>query len=689
MTAAVRDRRVGVGCWRGMHPAGTLRWFRTKGSYRSDMKTIRVCALVAVLLLGIASAQTYVELILDASGSMWHQLEGGEYRIAAAKAALTDFVSSLPADDELHVGLRVYGSRLGARDEGACLDSELLVEPAGLDRDTLLRGVREAQARGATPIAHSLELAAADFPAEGRKLIVLVTDGEESCGGDVRATLEGVRAQGIEIRIIGFDLDERAIAGFEGLGDFENTRSAGDLAAALGRSVEVDRLQTHRVTVTLTRDGVPVVDGVVVHFGDRLSDEEYHLPPTDGGVFEGDIPAGSYEARVEDAFGEEPLTFGGVNVTPDGGNAFAFELVQETEVALTVTPVDPVTGGTVTIRFEGAPAGDGNWITIVPAEAGDDVYLSYAEVTGSSGEIEVRVPNEAAMLEARYHLALPEGGTRVIGRSEPFDSVQATARLEVPAEVGVGSRFEVDWSGPDNPGDYVTIVPALAPDGEYAAYAYTRDGNPLILTAPVEPGVYEVRYQSDGDMRVIARSTTEVVGSDYALQAPAEVEGNAPFEVVWTGPGNPSDYITVVPAGAPAGQYLDYAYTREGNPVTLIAPVEPGVYEVRYSTEQVSPNPILAGIPLVVVAADYRLEAAAEVAAGASFEVLWMGPGNSRDYITIVPADAPDDAYLDYAYTREGNPVTLTAPAAAGDYEVRYAAEGVRGVFARLPIRVR
>jgi Ca-activated chloride channel family protein len=634
--------------------------------------------------------------VLDASGSMWNQLADGRYRIVAAKDVLTTFVSGLPSEEGLNVGLRVYGSRLGAFEPGACEDSELFVPMAGVDREALLSTVRTTQAVGATPIALSLGRAAADFPVAGRKLIVLVTDGEESCGGDVRAVAEGLRAQGIQIdlRIIGFDLSERAVASFEGVGTFENATSAAELAAALGRAVETvvpevaEAEATHLVTVLLTRGGLPAADGARVTFEDAVSGEGYEFVQDAPGTLRGALAAGAYRAFAEDAFGAAQL-FGGLTVTPEGENHFAFELAPEVAVTLSVTPADPVAGSTVSVAYEGAPEGERNWIAVVPADAPDEVYLGWAYVQGSSGQVELRIPAETGALEARYHLALPEGGTRVIGRSEAFTPREVEVGVEAPAEVVAGSSFEVTWTGPNNPDDYLTIVETGAPEGSYRSYAYTSRGNPVTLTAPTEPGAYEVRYSSDSSRRTFASVPITVTGADIAVSGPAEVEAGAPFEITWTGPDNQGDYLTIVETGAAEGMYLDYAYTRDGNPATLTAPAEPGPYEIRYSTEQESPNPTLASAPITVVAAAISLEAPAEVGAGESFSVAWTGPDGPQDYLTIVLANAPDGTYLDYAYTRGGSPLTLTAPTEPGAYEIRYASDRVRGTFARLPIRVR
>ena len=58
---------------------------------------------------------------------------------------------------------------------------------------------------------------------------------------------------------------------------------------------------------------------------------------------------------------------------------------------------------------------------------------------------------------------------------------------------------------------------------------------------------------------------------------------------------------------------------------------------------------------------------------GAAFDVAWQGEADARDFITIVPSDAPEGRYLAYQYTTK-TPVTLKAPPQPGNYEVRYLA---------------
>jgi Ca-activated chloride channel homolog len=646
------------------------------------LRTLRSAVIVAMLLLvqagAVAWAQggsTHVLLVLDASGSMFNRLADGQYRITAAKDAVAGFVSRLPTAPELHVGLRVYGARVAALDDGACEDSKLVVPVDGFDRDRLLGAVRGTQAKGATPIAYSLELALDDLRgADGRAIVVLVTDGIESCGGDVRAAVEHLTSAGFEVdlRIIGFDLDDLAIRSFEGLGTFENARSVEELAAALGRAVDVAPVAAElAVTVTLTRRGDSVSDGATVDFVDPVSGDATRFTAGADGEYVAALPPGSYRAELADAFAANPLVVSGLTVAPEADNAFAFELEPETEVTIEVEPLDPVAGSTVTARFDGAPPGErSGWLAVAPADAGDEVYVDWSYTSSASGTLELRVPDEPGTLEVRYHLVLPEGGSRVIGRSPAFVSRAATASLEAPAEVGAGGQFAVDWSGPDNDRDYLTIVPEGAREGSYESYQYTRDGSPVTLTAPDEPGAYEVRYVTGQGGNTLASAPITVIAVEATVTVPPEIPAGSEFSVAWTGPDNDRDYLTIVEAGAREGSYRSYQYTRDGSPVTLSAPAEPGPYEVRYVTGREGNT--LVSVPVTVTAVSANLAPPASVGAGERFEVTWEGPDNPRDYVTIVEAGAREGAYRSYQYTRDGSPVTLTAPDEPGAYEVRY-----------------
>ena len=658
--------------------------------------------LGAGMLLGAGSAAaqgtTYVQLILDASGSMYARLQSGQTRIFTAKNVLSDFISRLPDNPALNVGLRIYGATTTAASPQSCTDSKLVLPMKGLARKALLDTVAATKPSGATPIAYSLQQAALDFPQDGsRKLIVLVTDGQESCRGDLKAVLDVFRKRGIEVdlRIIGIDLDANAQRSFAGVGTFENARSSGELASALGRAVGTVAQPSAAlapVVVTLTSGGNPLPSGPKVSFTSALGGAATTLSNS-GGQYTGSLLPGIYSATVVSATGGTQ-SFGGLSVVSGVANRFAFEVGSVGAVRLEYTPAQPIAGATIQVSFSGAPAGAKNWIGIAQKTDPDEAYLDWGYVTGSAGSLKLNVPEEQIEYEVRYHLANPDGSSRVIGRSAPFTPRRVAASLKAAPEVAAGSTFPVSWTGPNNERDYVTIVPKGAAEGAYLDYKYTRDGNPLTLSAPTAEGDYELRYASDNSGRTLASLPIHLKLGSYTLQAPASAVGGSELQVKWSGPNNSGDYVTVVKKGADVGTYTSYFYTRDGNPGKLKLPTAPGEYELRYSTEAASPNPTLASVPLTITAPQgnsaYSLQAPASATAGAEIDVKWTGPNNSGDYVTIVKAGADVGTYTQYFYTRDANPGKLKLPFEAGNYELRYSTEGQspNPTLASVPLRI-
>ena len=152
-----------------------------------------------------------IELILDASGSMRGKLESKETKIAAAKAAVATFVNSLP--DEQQLAFRAYGHQ-SAREKHNCQDTQLLVRFGKLsqNREKILSVSKQLTPRGYTPISFVLELAAKDFPGNfsGEKIIILVSDGKETCEGDPCTLASSLKSKfpKLIIHTVGLGVDE-------------------------------------------------------------------------------------------------------------------------------------------------------------------------------------------------------------------------------------------------------------------------------------------------------------------------------------------------------------------------------------------------------------------------------------------------------------------------------------------------
>ena len=151
-----------------------------------------------------------IELILDGSGSMNAKLPNGETRIAVAKRAIKGVTGFVPA--QAQISLRMYGAQSPARQKN-CQDTNLAVPfgASNANSGAITATVDSVKAQGYTPIAYALEQAANDFPGDAKeRVIVLVSDGKETCKGDPAVAARSLAAKGITVHTVGFIVDSAA-----------------------------------------------------------------------------------------------------------------------------------------------------------------------------------------------------------------------------------------------------------------------------------------------------------------------------------------------------------------------------------------------------------------------------------------------------------------------------------------------
>ena len=159
----------------------------------------------------------------------------------------------------------------------AC-DSELMVPVGPLDRGAAARAIRDVPAiNGAkTAIAASLALAAEDLASlSPPRVVVLVTDGEETCDGDVGAEIARLRAAGLDLRltIVGFAIDDAALsASFAAW-----AQEGGGQYLAAGDSAGLDASITESIAPRFAIDR-HYVDGTVEQVGQMGLDQDLTLP---------------------------------------------------------------------------------------------------------------------------------------------------------------------------------------------------------------------------------------------------------------------------------------------------------------------------------------------------------------------------------------------------------------------------
>ena len=159
-------------------------------------------------------------------------------------------------------------------------------------------------------------------------------------------------------------------------------------------------------------------------------------------------------------------------------------------------------------RFEvhwSGPNKDGDYITIVSAEAPEGFEGDTVE-TSVGNPVQLTAPDRAGLFEIRY----VDGDSAEALGAKPFTVGLPEASLQAPAGVTAGAQFTVIWQGPNKEDDFLTVVVKDAEAGSYDEYTYTADGNPATLTAPQEPGVYEVRYVLGSSQDTLASEPIKV-----------------------------------------------------------------------------------------------------------------------------------------------------------------------------------
>ncbi|WP_417587784.1 vWA domain-containing protein [Pararhodobacter oceanensis] len=615
-----------------------------------------------------AAQSSNVTIVYDVSGSMWGQIDGVA-KVTIARDVLGGMLQSWPADRNL--GVIAYGHRR----EGDCTDIEQVVPLGPLDAAAVSARINGLMPRGRTPLTQSVRMAAEsmryiDEPAT----VILVTDGLETCNADPCALAGELARAGVNFtaHVVGFDIAEAdraqvsCIAEATG-GLFVPAGNAEELTEALQ---QVTMAEPSALPVTLR--AVDARNGMPLGTADwQISAEGGEMQTTAGSAsLQMQLDPGAYRiaATAPGYAGEMALT---VDAQTVGIVDVPLEKIMAT---LVLRAVDAQTG---------LPVSGVDWVLLNTATeesvtqnaSGDRLPLLIA-----AGDYRITASEGARSGAASVTASLAQDREVVVELAE----VLPDASVQTAAEIPAGSQFTVEWTGPNAQSDYITIVPAGAPERDYGDYQRSNQGSPARLTAPDALGAHEVRYVLHEGRRVLAAQTVTLTPVSAALTAPDTALAGAVIEVQWEGPNNPRDYITVVEAGAPEGTYTDYQRTNQGSPSRITMPDALGAYELRYVIQQSGRT--LASRPITLEAVAASLTAPDTAAAGSVVEVQWEGPNNPRDYITVVEAGAPEGTYTDYQRTNNGSPARIIMPDALGAYELRYVIQQSGRTLASRPI---
>jgi Ca-activated chloride channel family protein len=194
-------------------------------------KKIPLCVLFLIVSLTYVYGQpatkkqkqlTRVLFVFDCSLSMSKKWENST-NMDISKKILQNTVDSLSRLEDVQVALRLYGHQHTVSPNRDCKDTKLEVPFYKGNTAALKQKIKEAQPRGTTPIAYTLEQCGNDFPDNNsRNIIILITDGIEECEVDPCKARMKLMEKGIVFKpfIIGIGLSVEQIKTFECVGDY-------------------------------------------------------------------------------------------------------------------------------------------------------------------------------------------------------------------------------------------------------------------------------------------------------------------------------------------------------------------------------------------------------------------------------------------------------------------------------------
>ncbi len=210
---------------------------------RGALAALLVLACGLVVVTGPSNAQGTkagrVMLVLDASGSMWGQIDGVS-KIEIARTEIDRLLGSWSGGVEL--GVIAYGHR----EKGNCSDIETVVPVQPIDRAKTMAAIRALSPKGKTPISAAVSRAAEDLRyTEDKATVVLVSDGLETCEADPCAVASTLESAGVDfqVHVVGFDLTPEETASLRCIADNTGGRffpvgSAKELASAFDEAAE-------------------------------------------------------------------------------------------------------------------------------------------------------------------------------------------------------------------------------------------------------------------------------------------------------------------------------------------------------------------------------------------------------------------------------------------------------------------
>ena len=369
--------------------------------------------------------KTRILFVLDGSGSMNAEWGNNQSRMDVAKTILSRLVDSLRVNPKLELALRVYGHRY-SRQSNNCNDSRLEV-PFGVNNHNAIIGeIRDITPRGVTPITYSLLQAARDFPSGPgyRNIVILITDGVESCGGDpCEASIE-LQRKGVFLRPFIIGLGVPGGKALDCVGKFIDSENARSFNQVLNESIQTTFANTTVSVELLDGNDEPVETNINITFlnsmtGTAAYEFVHYLDPAGRPDSVQVDPVRSYDVVVNTL---PPVVRKNVNIINGKHNVIRI----------------PTPQGTVIVK----PEGKGNPFSAVIRQRGHGNILHLQNSSESHRYLEGDYEVETLTLPRRiFPITLPAGKTITI-------TLPSAGAVNINTlAVGFGSVFEILESG--------------------------------------------------------------------------------------------------------------------------------------------------------------------------------------------------------------------------------------------------
>jgi len=283
-----------------------------------------------------------------------------------------------------------------------------------------------------------------------------------------------------------------------------------------------------------------------------------------------------------------------------------------------------------------------------------------------------------------------------VGASTQPPPPPATASVKPLGPATITQPLDVQWQGPADDGDFVTVVLPQAPDGHFTTYALVPDGKDsgtLRFDMPATAGTYELRYVSPRrEPQVLARASLPIGDLEATIDAPETAIAGTTIRVTARGPVSDSHWIGFAESGSGTGAYVSGHYARptaDRKPIDLTVPARPGAYELRYVLNE--SERVVYSRPIRITQAEVMVDGPAEVMAGDRVTIRASGPVDASHWIGFAPAGSDAPAYVNGGYARPeaaSGSVTVHAPFEPGRYEYRYVLFEGEEIAASRPVTV-